>query len=621
MISSEYILKTNFPIFERKGGVPVLEGPQHYKVMEWVDFVDHAMSIVTTGIPEEDHAIVEEDICNAVSAAQRSPTLNVHVWQYLYIQGVRDSAGYYESSLMGVTWQRAYHHTRLTTESDSPYDGLIPEPRSDYKISEMTIQMAQELPKAGLQYRPKRNGVFFQRQEDRMVGSFAVRAVYERAEFVNGIFWVFDDLRSEAQHDGWTFRPHTWSASPLASDEGMVVLYKNKEIKWKYYPTSEVEIIHGLYRGSSVLGAPMTHRPIIAEVYWNGSSLVWVRERYGKVPRDMAYVVILSSLLHFKNILFPPPASLLPEGAITDGVYWAYPCKDAYAVFPYVPSSLVIAEQIQRAVPSVFEGGSYKEIRSAKATFRFADGSFAVIKEKHKLWDFVGGTIEEGETVKECLAREIWEELGCKLSCSPFATVTRIEEGTLYTSSIFNINIDKDSPALRHFRSDGRKAVVHWLPIFTRKLQQMPLTDIPPHASDEVEDEATHSIVRYTLVRTVYQNFLALLADYPGLLKSDIVQVSKHFISNFGAVIEGRLVNRKVPLVFKLDRLLVGTEMLYFYIYERNILPSPGLPFGIKVKDYQAWKVQTMAKSSCCFCNKPSPSSSPGICAACLFVI
>lgn len=48
----------------------------------------------------------------------------------------------------------------------------------------------------------------------------------------------------------------------------------------------------------------------------------------------------------------------------------------------------------------------------AKALITNADGKVLVVKEKQDFWSLPGGGLEHGESAKDCLEREIKEEIG-----------------------------------------------------------------------------------------------------------------------------------------------------------------------------------------------------------------
>ncbi len=48
----------------------------------------------------------------------------------------------------------------------------------------------------------------------------------------------------------------------------------------------------------------------------------------------------------------------------------------------------------------------------AKAFITNSEGKVLVVKENHDFWSLPGGGLEHGESAKECLMREIEEELG-----------------------------------------------------------------------------------------------------------------------------------------------------------------------------------------------------------------
>lgn len=57
-----------------------------------------------------------------------------------------------------------------------------------------------------------------------------------------------------------------------------------------------------------------------------------------------------------------------------------------------------------------------RHIVAAGALVRNADGNVLMIRSPRRGWEFPGGQVEQGESITDGVAREVWEETGVRVS-------------------------------------------------------------------------------------------------------------------------------------------------------------------------------------------------------------
>lgn len=86
------------------------------------------------------------------------------------------------------------------------------------------------------------------------------------------------------------------------------------------------------------------------------------------------------------------------------------------------------------------------------------------------MWEFPGGKIEQGESKKDALVREIREELDCTISVEKFALDLEYQYPTFYLKmSCFEAVIEKGTPRLlehndARWLSKNELDSVEWIP-------------------------------------------------------------------------------------------------------------------------------------------------------------
>lgn len=90
------------------------------------------------------------------------------------------------------------------------------------------------------------------------------------------------------------------------------------------------------------------------------------------------------------------------------------------------------------------------------------------------LWEFPGGKIEEGETIEECLQREIWEELGIKSQVDNFfmKTLHSYPDGE-FCIEVFFVKIADDAELKMNVHQDLR-----WVEVMEMKNYSFPDADV-----------------------------------------------------------------------------------------------------------------------------------------------
>ena len=94
------------------------------------------------------------------------------------------------------------------------------------------------------------------------------------------------------------------------------------------------------------------------------------------------------------------------------------------------------------------------KITEVVAALIWQEGRFLICRRPaHKarglLWEFVGGKVEPGETKKEALIRECWEELSVELSVGElFMDVTHVYPDITVHLSLFHAAIAEGEPQM-----------------------------------------------------------------------------------------------------------------------------------------------------------------------------
>ena len=92
-------------------------------------------------------------------------------------------------------------------------------------------------------------------------------------------------------------------------------------------------------------------------------------------------------------------------------------------------------------------------------------------------WEFPGGKIEEGETAKEALKREIFEELDMKISVGDRIKTVEYDYPTFHLSmDCFMCEIEEGAPILKEHEAarwldQSSLSSVDWLPADTEIVQ------------------------------------------------------------------------------------------------------------------------------------------------------
>lgn len=580
----------------------------NFKLQEWEAVATIAIRRWANEESTELNEQIEQEIYQAVYAAQMSESLNEIVWQHLFIEGVRDQAGYYESRLMGIQWQRVVHPKYIRGDGYHPFRSMIKEPEGESTIQEMTIATAHRLEGSVQKSRPKKDGIFFSKSGDGvMQGSFQIHAPYKKAEFAGGVFFVFDEVAQlPASYSGFSFVKHAWSSKCTTSQEGIVVLIEGREYKWKFFPTLEVRIQHGMSEGQLVLGAPDIAIPITGEVSRTAQGLRYHRERYGRKEHKPEDLTLLSSLTFYSHLYTTSP---IPQDIMADSATWVYEKEgNCYVLpLPYVNQEYDIKDR-----------DPCPQIISAKASYVYSDGTLAVMKEDHKLWDLVGGSVEEGETPEQALDREIKEEMGLTVSAVKIGISRRYEAGALYTTHLYQL--DENSVQDPRFYSHASVPCVPWVVKFAeifRKSERGKLR-APKSIKPIIRDQG---IIQHYIAMPAFKQFLDLIRLHPRLLTSDTVQVEKAFFSPFGDVYTHHQIGRsRKGLYFSLNREMVPLDFMCLYAL-KNCENAVNLPFGLSRKTYNSWVLNRSSVSKCFMCRNDTVVYPRLICEQCMAFI
>lgn len=529
------------------------------KVQDWDEFFEMETSLKEAEIAQIWPRVIDYDEYQALA------------FQTLLLQGKLDYVGDSYASLMGVSW---IHSGRAP----------LSEPEGD-KVTEVDLELAMELRSQALQYRPKRDGVFFRGDGTTLQGTFSIKAPYTKAEFQQGVFWVLDGtLSRDTVISGWRFKPSIWSKKPVSSSEGMMVLYKGKEYKWKYFPTIEVKVENGLVEGKPIIGYAGNS---VVEIYYSGTDPVFVRERSHKRPVQPKTWYYRSSLLHFQH-----------EMNLGDQLKTPQLVKGKSVVL----RSNITENEVRQM--SLEERSTAKELypirRSAKATFR-TRGGVAVIKEPHKLWDLVGGTLAPGEEEYEGLRREMREEIGCELPVAYRAKIELVSNSVWYEIFLFEIIPPEE---LSNFVSSESVEAVPWILSYMYPVKTWPIREC--RLGNRLDQ--SHSLIfRQSVTKEHLARLRALLIEYPILLRHGGGLVDVKVQSPLVDVIP---VRSKYKIILK-STVPVELRCLWISLYAPEAKPYP---LDVSVKAYLAWQGSV---SRCQLCGRKTEPRS-ALCYPCL---
>lgn len=557
-----------------------LQRPQEL-LKDWDEYFEELDSQPPRGLSYESWLTESAVMYQVVQALTRE---EAQVFQALVRRDYFDYVGPKTVRMFGLEWRNC-----------GPPSLLLAEPAGEEDIREVSVQMAHEIRSEELWTREKKDGVYFSGNGQQMKGTFVVHAPYKKAEFVRGVFYVFDELKTPAFHDGWEFRPHLFRKGVRASEEGLVLRWQNQEYKWKFFPTVEVKIVAGQYQGLNVANLPIWLNEGVCEVYFSGERAVYVRERFNK--KEGTYSTWLQkSSLHFYRGTFS--LGLTTAFDIADSVSWAHVAEDGeIRIYPIPKNLQEYTEQISGGIESY----AYKEVQSAKATFRYADGSFAVIKEEHKVWDFVGGELKKGETPEQAIKREMDEEIGVVLPFVKKAEILRISNFVLYKTYLYEID---PSSRLDLFESARAKTVVPWFHVYMRERDKFLKTNIQARRKVDVVEKGDQAIKHFQFDPQKYRQLCMALRKYPGLAYRRRITVSSQelqFIGTYSYV--------KGKWYYELDWDNLPLSILC--LWAENHPRGGCLPFGLSKKKMQDWREE--AEKRCPLCRVPSEK----VCGSC----
>jgi len=543
----------------------MLKLPDNLIVQDWFDFMDtHLPKQVTKEQWEQECGSFYRSVCEMEEDAAK-------ILQYLMENDAYDYVGPTELRIAGKTWEHAREYRR-------------PEPPGD-DIPEMDVELAQVVvTDKAVRYRPKRDGVLFIGNGMVMTGSFSVAAPYLKAEFTGSVFYVLEGhLKGPEVHSGWTFLPSYYTPDPVASDEGMIVLYQGREYKWKFFPTIEVQVTHGLYNGVAVEGS--RGRSVVAEVYWSGSRIIWVRERYHKKPRTKKDWLLKSSLYFYSDIL-----RTLPK--ISEFVHVTV---DQTVIILPVPYDETAQQFLQRPEWQRVALKNYLPTRvGAKGTFRLPEG-VAVMKEDHKKWDLVGGTVEMGETPVQAFEREMLEELGEKILYRLEKVIPRIENRLYIETHLFSLNPTVDQ--LKYFRSSHEVPCVPWVATFESTTRDWPPIAIVTRATPIRKNSSEVSFIpRWRVTEKMLADFSRLVTSYPQLVKKRIMHTPEK-PDNFYLTTNKAKKNR--GWTSYLNEYATVDLLCVWIIKNGRHLDDP-LPFELGRKAFDSWRKEKSLNCETC---------------------
>jgi len=307
-------------------------------------------------------------------------------------------------------------------------------------------------------YRPKLDGLFFRKKGSFFEGPWFIPAPdtkIEESELLGMECFVLQPLgyRGGRSLSGHLTFSHGFSSTPEPSEEGIILLKDGVEFRIKRRPTTEVKVLGGCYEGKPVFGLNEFSEGV-AEVCLSGTSLVFIRWRFGRKANNAPYEYFMKTpwLSQFDlkktemNVVYrydvhvpknqfvirllEDEASVPKKKGLSRFINLGGLYKDTLTLL----SSTIILDcprtgrQVLEGLDTLLSSDDFLRLetgepltisfknrtvmsRTVKLAFRSPLGVPFVMQGNKKL-SLIGGRVKSGETLMQAIQREALEEIG-----------------------------------------------------------------------------------------------------------------------------------------------------------------------------------------------------------------